>query len=71
MSFREELIVNRFKTQAGNEWVMSGTAAPTTGTWKQGDIVWNSAPAAGGVLCWVCTTGGTTGGTWKTVAVGS
>lgn len=41
------------------------TAAPTTGTWQVGDIVWNTAPAAGGTLGWVCVTAGTPG-TWKT-----
>ena len=42
-----------------------GAAAPTTGTWAVGDRVWNTAPAAGGTLGWVCTTAGTSG-TWKT-----
>jgi hypothetical protein len=45
-----------------------GTAAPTTGTWRQGDRVWHSAPAAAGNIGWVCTTGGTPG-TWKTFGV--
>lgn len=46
------------------------TAAPTTGTWAQGDFIRNSTPAeAGGVgskyvvLGWICTAGGTPG-TW-------
>lgn len=30
-------------------------AVPTTGTWKVGDLVWNSAPVAGGTMGWVCT----------------
>lgn len=42
-----------------------GTAAPTTLTWAQGDIVYNSAPSAGGFIGWVCVVGGTPG-TWKT-----
>ena len=41
------------------------SAHPTTGTWLQGDIVWNSLPAASGTIGWVCVTGGTPG-TWKT-----
>ena len=41
------------------------TAAPTTGTWARGDIVWNSAPSASGFIGWVCVTAGTPG-TWKT-----
>jgi hypothetical protein len=40
-------------------------AAPTTGTWKRGDIVWNTEPSAGGTAGWICTTAGTPG-TWKT-----
>ena len=42
-----------------------GTAAPSAGTWVQGDVVWNATPSAGGTMGWVCTTGGTPG-TWKT-----
>ena len=45
-------------------------AAPTTGTWRQGDVVYNNAPAeagtAGGkyvVTGWICTVSGTPG-TW-------
>jgi hypothetical protein len=44
---------------------MLGTAAPTTNTYEQGDIFYNSAPAASGFIGWVCVTGGTPG-TWKT-----
>ena len=40
-------------------------AAPTTGNWVVGDIAYNTAPAAGGFLGWVCTTAGAPG-TWKT-----
>ena len=42
-----------------------GTAAPASGTWAQGAIVWNRTPAAAGNIGWVCTTAGTPG-TWKT-----
>jgi hypothetical protein len=40
-------------------------AAPTTGTWKRGDIVYFSAPTAGGKIGAICTVAGTPG-TWKT-----
>lgn len=43
------------------------SAAPTTGTWRRSDIVWNSAPSAGGTPGWVCVTSGTPG-TWKAMA---
>jgi hypothetical protein len=42
-----------------------GSAAPVSGTYLQGDIIWNSAPTAGGFVGFVCTAGGTPG-TWKT-----
>jgi len=42
-----------------------GTAVPTAGTWVQGDMVFDSAPTAGGTLGWICVAGGTPG-TWKT-----
>jgi hypothetical protein len=42
-----------------------GTAAPISGTYEVGDIVYNSAPVAGGTIGFVCTTAGTPG-TWKT-----
>lgn len=41
-----------------------GTGAPGTGTWRKGNIVWNSNPTTGGNIGWVCTTAGSPG-TWK------
>ena len=41
------------------------TAAPISGTWQVGDIIYNYAPTSGGYIGWVCTTAGTPG-TWKT-----
>jgi hypothetical protein len=52
----------------GNAWnrvVSYGTAAPTSGSWSQGDVVYHSAPAASGFLGWVCTASGIPG-SWKT-----
>lgn len=40
-------------------------AAPTTGTYAVGSIVYNSAPASAGYVGFVCTVAGTPG-TWKT-----
>lgn len=40
------------------------SVAPTTGTWKVGDIFWAAAPEAGGYIGAVCTAAGTPG-TWK------
>ena len=56
--------------ERGNSWNYSETYAPTApiaGTWARGDVVWNTAPAAGGTPGWVCTTAGTPG-TWKAMA---
>lgn len=53
----------------------AAAAAPTTGTWAQGDIVKNSAPAEAGsasskyvVTGWICTVAGTPG-TWLPMRV--
>lgn len=34
------------------------SAAPTTGWWRRGDRVLNTAPSSGGYVGWVCTTAG-------------
>lgn len=51
--------------QPTREWF--GSAAPTTGAWNRGDIVWNSAPSSGGTPGWTCTASGSPG-TWKAMA---
>jgi len=51
----------------GDNRMVSGTAAPTTGTWQRGDMVWTPTPTAGGVPGWICVTAGTPG-TWKAMA---
>lgn len=43
------------------------TAAPTTGPWTRGNIVWNTTPSSGGPPGWMCTASGTPG-TWKAMA---
>jgi len=42
----------------------SGAAAPTTGAWGRGEIVWNQNASAGGFAGWICVAAGTPG-TWK------
>ena len=44
------------------------SAAPTSGSWRRGDIVWNVSPSAAGQIGWVCVSAGTPG-TWKTFGV--
>ena len=43
-------------------------APPTTGTWLQGDIIYNSAPVVGASVGWECVTAGTPG-TWRSIGV--
>lgn len=53
--------------EQGNSWngqVLYASAAPTTGTYARGDVVWNTLPVAGGAVGWSCVTAGTPG-TWK------
>jgi parallel beta-helix repeat protein len=52
---------------ANNNYIIDykGSAAPVAGTFQAGDIVYNSAPTAGGFIGFVCVTAGTPG-TWKT-----
>jgi hypothetical protein len=40
-------------------------AAPSSGSWGLGDVVYNNAPASGGHVGWICTAAGSPG-TWKT-----
>lgn len=56
---------SRLHWQENGKNVITGTAAPATGTWAVGDRVYNTAPAAAGNIGWVCTTAGTPG-TFKT-----
>jgi len=44
---------------------LSGSSAPSSGTWIVGDIIYDITPSAGGTIGWVCITAGTPG-TWKT-----
>lgn len=56
-------------------WETSGTTAPTTGTWSQGDKCKNTAPTESGTAGskyittgWCCVSSGTPG-TWKEMRV--
>lgn len=51
----------------GDRRIGFGTAAPTTGSWSQSDIIWNKNAAASGKAGWICTVAGSPG-TWKTFA---
>ena len=45
-----------------------GTAAPASGSWRVGDLCWNTAPSAGGVSMWRCVTAGSPG-TWRATVI--
>ena len=47
--------------------VQFASAAPTTGTWAQGDTVFNSGAASGQPAGWMCTVAGSPG-TWNAMA---
>lgn len=51
------------QTEWTPKWALS-TAAPTTGKWERGAIVYNQNPNAGGALGWICVSAGEPG-TWK------
>jgi hypothetical protein len=42
----------------GNLVQVRYTGIPTDGTWRVGDIVWNSNPSVGQPIGWICTTAG-------------
>lgn len=44
-----------------NKKFMNGTEIPTSGTFRQGDIVWNENTIPSGYVGWVCTRAGTPG----------
>lgn len=60
----------RLKTIVPEEIYLGGrkhtyaSTMPTTGTWAQGDVVYNTAPTASGYMGWTCVTSGSPG-TWK------
>ncbi len=51
-----------------NETVFRSSAAPTTGEWVRGDLVYDSTPASGAPIGWGCSVAGTPG-TW--IAMGN
>jgi hypothetical protein len=55
-----------FSNQISGQPVQTtGSAAPVSGTWSVGDVVWNTSPISGGYAGWICVAAGTPG-TWKT-----
>ena len=54
-----------------SDWIplqrFASTAAPTTGTWLRGDVVWRSDATSGQNAGWMCTASGTPG-TWRAMS---
>lgn len=44
-----------------NKQFLTGSHAPTDGTYNKGDVCWNSNPNTGGYAGWICITEGTPG----------
>lgn len=62
---KDVLYVPRLALGANTRRVIDcDTAAPTTGNWDAGSIVFNAGAAASGKVGWVCVAGGAPG-TWK------
>ncbi len=53
------LEIHRFRL--GGAVHFAAAAAPTSGTWARGDLVFNTQPTPGGFVGWVCTSAGTPG----------
>ncbi|WP_441373563.1 hypothetical protein [Acinetobacter lwoffii] len=56
-------IINKFFAGQGDLSIAYASSAPVTGTWKVGDIVYNTTPSNGGVLGWSCVNASGSG-TW-------
>ena len=48
--------------------IFYGTGIPSAGAFIQGDIIYSTAPVAGGFVGWICVAAGTSG-TWKTFGI--
>jgi len=62
---------NKYLFSSNNDFIANystRSAAPSSGTWAVGNIVYNSAPASNGIVYWLCTTAGTPG-TWQAIRV--
>ena len=63
-----KIVTAKYNTFFNGNTITIGTTAPTTGTYKAGDLVLSSS-ANSTAFGWICTTSGTPG-TWKTLSSG-
>jgi hypothetical protein len=66
--YRGSNIKNSFQTIYPKNVTTFNSVAPTLGSWKQGDKVYDTTPSASGFAGFICTASGTPG-TWKTFGV--
>lgn len=45
------------------------TTFPASGTWQVGDRIFNQSPTLANPYVWICTTAGSTGGTWTPISL--
>jgi hypothetical protein len=53
--------ITNVRLNANNSLVTSLSAIPTGGTWQTGAVIFNSAPASGQPMGWMCSSGGVPG----------
>jgi hypothetical protein len=63
-SFSPNVRLAEDRDNSWNAYRGEGKTAPIQGTWKRGDIIFNSAPLPGSPIGWVCTASGEPG-TWS------
>ena len=62
---RDKITLGAFTSFTLRNDYMVAAAAPSSGTYQVGDVVFGTVPVAGGTIGWVCVTAGSPG-TWKT-----
>ena len=68
--FAIEIIGDIWTTKVDGHHTGWDNAAPTSGQWSQGDVIWNTAVLVGGVQGWRCVAAGTPG-TWDMIGQGT
>jgi hypothetical protein len=68
--FKRSDLISTWNLIATNKERIYMTAAPTTGTWFKGEVVWNQEPASGQPAYWINTATGSPG-TWVAQTLGA
>lgn len=62
---------NKYLFSSNNDFIANystRSAAPSSGTWAVGNIVYNSNPSSSGIVYWLCTAAGSPG-TWQAIRI--